>query len=508
MPPAPIRDATGETCYNPWLEAFNDGLDYAGSPPQSMSLVVLEFNDRSPSLDTQKVRKSWLKREDTWNLPSVQEMNPLGNPEKSTALWIGWFLPTVIWDSDDRRFTINECVQNCGTSPIKHDLVKKDFKVVYKLGSKFQPKLFALYDPDENGLCRARVVLHGVDNIFFFKEWRDDTLCGRSLRQRFWLQKVKAGALRACLLEHSALRSPVQRHRQVSESWSEENDEESSDSGQSTRTISHFDSSSDSDPSTDEEDSVGIDLGTRDHQIGWSHDREENDLASNTSEHSSIESPRTRIITLRVPQRNGPFIPASPLRQDSGSINLLRNSIPASSPTLGRRNKRQADQQSESESGPTQKRHQPLRTGEASVDQPKSIESDIGIHIKREVMDKSDDDVQFVKVVPVTRGQEDSHAEHSTNRVPLNNSVVFVAEFLAAGKLPQLARLPDVFSREVMLETFREHLTSTDMSDFDALVKNIVFSADESVRVMLAETLGEKLRKRLPAVSDDCSIRS
>ncbi|KAJ0299103.1 hypothetical protein COL516b_009354 [Colletotrichum fioriniae] len=36
-------DATREICYNSWLDAFDDGLDYAGSPPRSMHLVVFHF---------------------------------------------------------------------------------------------------------------------------------------------------------------------------------------------------------------------------------------------------------------------------------------------------------------------------------------------------------------------------------------------------------------------------------------------------------------------------------
>lgn len=179
---SPKIDAAREICYNSWLDAFDDGLDYAGSPPRSMPLVVSHF-EGDDLMD--RLENSWsveLETRDTWSLPFAHEKDVLGHPDHPCGLWVGWWIPdmTDLYRPDRLR---NASVENCGTVPLNHTTVKKAFKVVYKLGVR-GPKLFALCEPNPDGLCIAAFVPREAENVFFFEEWRDDTLLGRLSREK------------------------------------------------------------------------------------------------------------------------------------------------------------------------------------------------------------------------------------------------------------------------------------------------------------------------------------
>ncbi|KXH67250.1 hypothetical protein CSAL01_11422, partial [Colletotrichum salicis] len=154
----------------------------------------------------------------------------------------------------------------------------------------------------------------------------------------------------------------------------------------------------------------------------------------------------------------------------------------ALSPLPQKRKKTRTNSYERSQTEPPRKQHRPGQARQTLLDRSDSLQSEITFLAKEEVVGKSDDEVQFVKEVPAKRGRKkfgDTEVANRTNTPSNSKSVRFVLEFITAGKLTLFARLPDAFSRGIMLETFRKDLISTEISEFDALAQNLVDSAGE-----------------------------
>ncbi|KAI3536394.1 hypothetical protein CSPX01_10843 [Colletotrichum filicis] len=183
------------------------------------------------------------------------------------------------------------------------------------------------------------------------------------------------------------------------------------------------------------------------------------------------------------------------------ATNLKRSQSPMQSLSSKSEKKRRINLQVESPPDSTPKRHAPLGVDEPLTSRLERAQPASRTFIKNEDIQDSDDEIQFIKEVPTQRSQQMTTKVEAFTVASSETSITYISKFVAAGKLLQLARLPDTFSRKIMLESFSKHLKSTNLAQFDALVKNIVDSAEEGVRVMIAETLQEQLKDRLPVVS-------
>ncbi|WYZ46180.1 hypothetical protein EsH8_IX_000405 [Colletotrichum jinshuiense] len=130
------------------------------------------------------------------------------------------------------------------------------------------------------------------------------------------------------------------------------------------------------------------------------------------------------------------------------------------------------------------------------------------VQVKAETVDESDDEIQFVREIPCRNGQDNTGIGSTSHSVSVGESVAFIIDFVTAGKVTKLARLPDAFSRRATLKTFRTHLKSTAMAQFDALAENITEIDDEDTRIMVAETLVERLNERMAGVVEAPSFES
>ncbi|KAK1470422.1 hypothetical protein CCUS01_17440 [Colletotrichum cuscutae] len=485
------QHAVGEVCYSPGLNVFNDGLNYADSPPRSMIIQVSAFQDRVVSQLNAMPAIRWLDLEDSWRLPRPNE--------------------------------------------------------VYTGGREGDTKFFALCTPDANGICQAKVVPAGARNIFFFKEWRDDAVRGSWARQRTWTTNAKAGASRIYSMINAATNQPVQSQQHTSESeyedCLEEEDEEDDDDGEDEE--SEYAESEIEESGSEEENSEEDfeqerlleslrpsppEFASYPESESGSSDEDEYHSNGQASRRGSQRTPKQDIkanISARIapePRSNLRRRPASSRRSIHVSHNLLsrrntnrpgpadtlvgnvatnlkRSQSPMQSLSSKSEKKRRINLQVESPPDSTPKRHAPLGVDEPLTSRPERVQPASRTFIKNEDIQDSDDEIQFIKEVPTQRSQQMTTKIEAFTVASSETSITYISKFVAAGKLLQLARLPDTFSRKIMLESFSKHLKSTNLAQFDALVKNIVDSAEEGVRVMLAETLQEQLKGRLPVVS-------
>ncbi|KXH44297.1 hypothetical protein CSIM01_08077 [Colletotrichum simmondsii] len=549
---ASAQHAVEEVCYSPGLNIFNDGLNYADSPPRSMIILVSAFQDRLVSRLNVTPAIRWLNLEDSWRLPSPNEVYTGGLKDHLSGLWIGWFLPDFQIRDDYRPFSSrwpslppNSCVSNHTTDPSPRPFIRKAFKVVYKPGREGDTKFFALCTPDANGICQAKVVPDGARNIFFFKEWRDDAACGSWARQRIWTSNVKAGASRVYSTMNAAINQPVHNQQHTSESECEdcleeiveEDDEEAEESDYAESEIEG--SGSEEENSEEDFEQEGLrgylrpsppELASYSELQSDSSDEHEHYSNGQASRRGSQRIPKHHIktnISARItsePRSNLPRRPASSRRSihvnhnllsqhntnppgtadtSSGNVatNLKRSHSPMLSLSLKSEKKRRFTLRAESPPDSTRKRHAPSAFTEPPASRPGRAQSASRTLIKDEATEDSDDEIQFIKEVPTKRPQQMADKVESTIVASSETSITYISKFVAAGKLLPLARLPDAFSRKIMLKSFSKHLKSTNLAQFDALVKNIVDSAEEGVRVMIAETLEEQLKGRLPVVS-------
>ncbi|KAK0375871.1 hypothetical protein CLIM01_06771 [Colletotrichum limetticola] len=527
------QHAVGELCYSPGLNVFNDGLNYADSPPRSMIIQVSAFQDRVVSQLNAMPAIRWLDLEDSWRLPRPNEVYTGGQKDHLSGLWIGWFLPDFQILDDYfppsgrwRSLPPKQCVNNHTTHPSPRPIIKKAFKVVYKPGREGDTKFFALCTPDANGICQAKVVPDGARNIFFFKEWRDDAVRGSWARQRTWTTNAKAGASRIYSMINAATNQPVHSQQRTSESeyehCLEEEDEEDDDDGEdkeSEYAESEIEGSGSEEENSEEDFEQERPLESlrpsppefASYPESGSGSSDEDEYHSNgqASRRGSHRTPKQDIkatISARIasePRSNLRRRPASSRRSIHVSHNLLsrhNTNRPGPADTLvGNVATNLKRSQSPMQSLSSKNMHPWELTSRSLVDrraQPASRP-----FIKNEDSQDSDDEIQFIKEVPTQRPQQMTTKVEAFTVASSETSITYISKFVAAGKLLQLARLPDTFSRKIMLESFSKHLKSTNLAQFDALVKNIVDSAEEGVRVMIAETLQEQLKDRLPVVS-------
>ncbi|KAK1544042.1 hypothetical protein CPAR01_04675 [Colletotrichum paranaense] len=487
------QHAVGEVCYSPGLNVFNDGLNYADSPPRSMIIQVSAFQDRVVSQLNAMPAIRWLDLEDSWRLPRPNEVYTGGQKDHLSGLWIGWFLPDfqILDDSHPHSsrwpsLSPKQCVNNHTTHPSPRPFIRKAFKVVYKPGRGGDTKFFALCTPDANGICQAKVVPAGARNIFFFKEWRDDAVRGSWARQRTWTTNAKAGASRIYSMINAATNQPVHSQQRTSESeyehCLEEEDEEDDDDGEDEE--SEYADSEIEGSGSEEENS----------EEDFEQERllESRPASSRRSIHVSHN-----LLSRRNTNRPGP----ADTLVGNVATNLKRSQSPMQSLSSKSEKKRRINLQVESPPDSTPKRHAPLGVDEPLTSRPERAQPASRPFIKNEDTQDSDDEIQFIKEVPTQRPQQMTTKVEAFTVASSETSITYISKFVAAGKLLQLARLPDTFSRKIMLESFSKHLKSTNLAQFDALVKNIVDSAEEGVRVMIAETLQEQLKGRLPVVS-------
>ncbi|KAK1507489.1 hypothetical protein CTAM01_02601 [Colletotrichum tamarilloi] len=548
------QHAVGEVCYSPGLNVFNDGLNYADSPPRSMIIQVSAFQDRVVSQLNAMPAIRWLDLEDSWRLPRPNEVYTGGQKDHLSGLWIGWFLPDFQILDDCHPHSSRwpslppkQCVNNLTTHPSPRPFIRKAFKVVYKPGREGDTKFFALCTPDANGICQAKVVPEGARNIFFFKEWRDDAVRGSWARQRTWTTNAKAGASRIYSMINAATNQPVHSQQHTSESEYEdclEEEDEDDDDGEdeeSEYAESEIEGSGSEEENSEEDfeqerlleslrPSPPEFASYLESESGSSDEDEyhSNGQASRRGSHRTPKQDIKATISARIasePRSNLRRRPASSRRSIHVSHNLLsrrntnrpgpadtlvgnvatnlkRSQSPMQSLSSKSEKKRRINLQVESPPDSTPKRHAPLGVDEPLTSRPKRAPQPASrTFIKNEDTQDSDDEIQFIKEVPTQRPQQMTTKVEAFTVASSETSITYISKFVAAGKLLQLARLPDTFSRKVMLESFSKHLKSTNLAQFDALVKNIVDSAEEGVRVMIAETLQEQLKDRLPVVS-------
>ncbi|KXH60680.1 hypothetical protein CNYM01_00157 [Colletotrichum nymphaeae SA-01] len=537
----------GEVCYSPGLRVFNDGLNYGESPPRSMIIRVSVFHDQHESRCHTTPAVHWLSFEDSWKLPSPNEVCTDRN--HPSGLWIGWFLPDFQirdgtrmsrWDSLPR----GRSVSNHKPIPSRYPSVQKAFKAIYKPGREGDTKLFALCTPDANGICQAKVVPQGARNIFFFKEWRDDTLCGSWARQGMWTMNAKVGASKIYSKMNASINQPANKQQHASESEYEDclekiveeddEDEESeyaeSDNGGSESekeqseedfeqeglleplrpSPPEFASSSESESDSLDEDeyhSNGHSI-RRESQPTPKHDIKANisaritsELRSNLQRRPASSRTSTHVNHGLLSRHSTNLAATADTPVGNGAKSLKRSQSPMLGLSSKSEKKRRINLQVESPPDSTRKRHAPSVVNAPLASRPERAQSLSRRLIKNEATQESDDEIHFIKEVPKKRPQQMTTKVDATIMASSETSITYISKFVAAGKLLQLARLPDTFSRKIMLESFSKHLKSTNLAQFDALGKNIVDSEEESVRVMIAETLEEQLKGRLPIIS-------
>ncbi|KAK1621972.1 hypothetical protein BDP81DRAFT_455811 [Colletotrichum phormii] len=524
------EESVGQVCHTPWLETFHDGLSYGESPPKSMPLLLSEFTENKDEFeDIDSFKKNSLALEDSWKLPVDNEKDWESHPEYPMGLWVGWFIPKNIHSISKyghrySRYGGPLCVDTFTAPPINNAIIQKAFKVVYRLGSDFTLELYALYSPNADGLCKAKLVPGGAANVFFFKEWRDDTVCGRYNRIATWMNKAEAGARKASLARRTALEPsswysrnltgsdkhddigsrkeesapivgllpPSTLHQAPEKSRGElvRQDSYSSSDGWLPDESDMNNDSSDSEPPTAIRHYRKKSNSTRDYSTpntrysrrhsyesvqGYSHSHSKTSPAlprrltrSQRVHRESRGSPQSRHASRRSPQalswRGLDDDALSPPIRQPNLGHLQRDSSITHNSSPQKRKKTRTNPYGRSQTEPPRKQHRPGQARQTLLDRSDSLQSEITFLAKDEVVENSDDEVQFVKEVPAKRDQKkfgDTEVANRTNALSDSKSVRFVEEFISAGKLTLFARLPDAFSRCIMLETFRKHLTST-----------------------------------------------
>ncbi|KAG7044138.1 hypothetical protein JMJ77_0011954 [Colletotrichum scovillei] len=464
------QHTVGEVCYSPGLNVFNDGLNYADSPPRSMVIQVSVFHNQHAARCKTLSGMQWLNLEDSWKLPSPNEVYTGGHQDHLSGLWIGWFLPDfqIIDNYHTNRFCRwpslprGQCVSN--HTPYRyhhHPFIRKAFKVIYKPGREGDTKFFALCTPDANGICQAKIVPDGARNIFFFKEWRDDTLCGSWARQSVWTTNAKVGASRIYSAMNAAINLPAHEQEHTSGSENEGCLEE-----------------------IEEEEA-----------------EEQEDDEEEENEESEYAEPESGVSGSEKEKSEGDF-------EQEGLLESLRPSPPDFASSSESESDSSDEDEYHSNGYSSRRESQPTPKHDIKSNNLASITSKPRSYQPRQPA--SSRQSTYVNHNLLSRRNMNPPA---TADAPVGN----VATNLKRSQSPmlslsskskrkrrinlQLARLPDTFSRNIMLESFSKHLKSTNLAQFDALVKNIVDSAEESVRVMIAETLEEQLKGRLPVIS-------
>ncbi|GKT61837.1 hypothetical protein ColTof4_02533 [Colletotrichum tofieldiae] len=431
-----------------------------------------------------------------------------------------------------------QCVINCTAEPLNTSTVSKAFKAVYKIGSIGNNKLFALYSPDEAGVCKAISVPGGVSSVLFFAEWRDDTEIGYAVRQKSWLRKVTGFSL--AKTSNSTPESPAQlrRSERVRQSFDYElsiSDESSIDDDLHESDSDYSFTGSESSKSGDLSESDGTDgeLRTEEDECDEKHtnkktahddiiyrpfqayipslvhSNEESALYSRLSSGSRAsdmikatseampDSPNRLLVTLRVPKA---AVQRAELERRSKSPHKIPTTAAHTNLSRLHAKKRQIGQPAISELGPRIKRSRSCHQAPMGLKRIDERNIKDVIQVKTKMEHDSDDEVQFIGEVSIPQSRENNIAMAAPATPSPSESAAFILDFIAADKIAKVARLQDAFSRRATLKAFRRHLTSTSEADSDALAHNIAENEDEVTRIMLAETLMAVLKENMAGV--------
>ncbi|KAK2051606.1 hypothetical protein LY76DRAFT_528239 [Colletotrichum caudatum] len=519
--------ATGKVAYNVWLDAFDDGLWSDEPRPQKLRLVASEFFERQWINTRPEIINDWNRRQDSWRLPTAHEKDLTKWDIDHHCLWIGWFVPRLHRLYENRILQRGQCVNNCIGRVLDRSNVSKAFKVVYKSGGTSKNKLFALYSPDENGICRAISVPGGVCSVLFFEEWRDDTLNGRTSRQKSWLRNVMSSSLAERLIpapKASYELQPEEQGRQTCYDESALRDcfvvgDQSPPSNDSDRDGSEYvfsgsessESDNDSEPSPTsaqfktfddeaEEESDDEHIGRKLTDLGPMQQDTSNQASYIVSTgNTALDNIPWSVRVARPLRRVRLRPPRSPL----AAASIRENNVPQSTTwdfgmapkTSGTQTrKRQVGQRVELAS--RSKRSRPSRQTSAGLVKAENGDTNDEDQSKVQNTHDSDDEVQFIREVSLTKTRKKQDVATSVAQPP-RESVAFILDFIAAGKLSKVARLHDAVSRRVTLKQFRKHLTSTPGAESDALANNIAENDDEDTRTMLAEALAAELEEKM-----------
>ncbi|KAK1966749.1 hypothetical protein LY78DRAFT_680674 [Colletotrichum sublineola] len=542
--------AVGKVSYNVWLDAFDDDLWSSEPRAEKMRLVASSFVEYQWVKTRLEILQDWHSRQDSWRLPTSHEQNLESWDIDHHCFWVGWFVPRLYRHYEDRFFGPGQCVNNCSGSVLNSLTISKAFKVVYKPGGTSKNKLFALYSPDSNGVCRAISVPGGVCSVLFFEEWRDDTVTGRTTRQKSWLRNVMSGSLTEPLsLAPEATPEPQRNKRrcQVSYDWSWLKkdfvvEDESSPSNDSDGDGSEYvfsgrqSSESDSDSETSHKSTRfntfddNADDGVEEEQIARN-STEVGPMQRDTSAHTS-----SIVSTKNTALDNRPSARTRSNKQPEAEIisALLPPLLPFGSPSLSMRvtsrdkskersktpekgrvtwadvkmlhtqtKKRQIGQYGELDS--RFKRSRPSRQPATPFAKAEDENTNDEDQVKVEKIHDSDDKIQFVSEVSLARTGKKQPVTASVEPYMApspRESTAFVLDFIAADKLIKVARLQDAFSRRATLKAFRKHLASTSEAESDALAHNIAENEDRDTRIMLAEALVADLEETLSGVAN------
>ncbi|EFQ31068.1 hypothetical protein CGRA01v4_08482 [Colletotrichum graminicola] len=534
--------AIGKVAYNVWLDAFDDGLRSAEPRPQKTRLVASEFVERQWLKTRGEIIKDWNRRHDSWHLPTTHETALENWGTDHHCFWIGWFVPRLHRNYEDRSPKPGQCVNSCSAMVLTQFTVNKAFKVVYKAGGTSKNKLFALYCPDTNGVCKAISVPGGVCSVLFFEEWRDDTLTARTARQRSWLRNVMSSSLAepsSLTPEASSELQPNERGRQIfheesSLSDSVVEDRLSSCNDSDGDGSEYVFSGSESSESGDNTDTSHTSESLKTSDDGAEEGEEQIDrkpivtgpMQRDAPPHTSfIVSTRNTVLDTRSPAKaRVTKVPEAKIGSIS-NLSLSRweslfwragvtgrddlegrsetcpkgRATPAHAKISGTQTKkRRIRQHGELDSRP--KRSRPSRQASTALVKAKNGDIDDEDEVKVENTHDSDDEVQFIREVSLTTNRKKQPMTASA-APSMTDSAAFVLDFIATDKLAKVARLHDAVSRRVTLKAFRKHLTSTVEADSDALAHNIAENEDEDTRIMLAEALAADLAEKMAVIA-------
>ncbi|OHW94794.1 hypothetical protein CSPAE12_06613 [Colletotrichum incanum] len=432
-----------------------------------------------------------------------------------------------------------QCVINCTTKPLDFSTVSKAFKVVYKIDFPGNNKLFALYSPDETGVCKAISVPGGVCNVLFFAEWRDDTESGQTVRQKSWLRRVTGFALMET--SNSTLKSSSQLQRSergrddelsINDESPTDDDPHESDSDYSF-TGSELSKSDDLSESNYTDEKLKTFESQKEDEDDEKHTNKkttQNDfmpqpfqadtpslvlspeesalysrLASrrratgitNATSEAMPDSPNRLLVTFRVPKA---AIQTADLERRSMSLHKVPTIAARTNLSRPHAKKRQTGQPTIPELGPRLKRSRSSQQASAALKKTRNRNIKDVIQVKNEMEHGSDDEVQFIGEVSLSQSRENKLPMAAPATPSPNESAAFILDFIAADKISKVARLQDAFSWRATLKDFRRHLTSTTEADSDALAHNIAENEDEVTRIMLAEALVADLKEKLTGV--------
>ncbi|KAK1990294.1 hypothetical protein LX36DRAFT_739706 [Colletotrichum falcatum] len=539
------RDVIGKVSYNVWLDAFDDCLWSSEPRPEKMRLVASVFQEHQWLKTKNEIREDWYRRQDSWRLPTAHEKEVDKWGIDHHCFWVGWFIPHLHRHYEDRSPKPGQSVNQCSGEVLNHYTVRKAFKVVYKPGGTKKNRLFALYSPDRNGVCKAISVPGGVCSVLFFEEWRDDTLTARTARQRSWLKKVMSTSLTELSSFTPAATSEQQsneRERQVisddelslsgffvedQPSSCDDSDSDDSDLDESEYVYSGSESSESDNDS--ESSRNGAPVGTVDdaeeesevehmgHKITDVCPMRRDTVAHtssiasarDTALHNRLSARKDALQATKAAIKSTPSFPfhiwglpllnmGIPDRDAAGERSETRQRVRAT-PSGTRVKKRQIGRHDDLGSRP--KRSRPSRRTSGALVKTENGDTSGGHPVKIEKAYYGDDEVQLIHELSLTRTRKKPPVRKTSVAAsvssPTAQSVAFVLEFIAADKLVKVARLQDAVSRRVTLKAFRKHLASTSETDSDAVAHNIAENEDEDTRMMLAEALVADLREKL-----------